>query len=521
MTEYKTETGFFPAEGQGAVRRLGAAALLILALCALLTIPAFAAAQSMPLPYGQIKFDDVRAEGTVSCEGGTLTVYAMAPGTFLKKYGISPDTFITVYSCTVNGGSAELGGVRFQRDAAYFTENGLPFADETYWSYYFDPKDLGVYRCIEIREKDLDEAPVRFVMHCVASVPKPAANQCGDRVTWTLENGTLTIRGDGPMYDYYDEVLDPDHAALEPVSPPWIDREEEITAVVVEDGVTGIGDASLQFVPRSDAPQMEALTLPDSVERVGARAFFGNVYMKLNGDRLPASLRVIDRSAFGMCEMYFTFDELPSGVRFIGPSAFFDCGCLRGTLHIPQGVRSIPSGAFQWVPGLESVVIPDGVRSIGASAFSGCGGLKSVTIPVSVSSIGDYAFPGGLQDVWYGGTEAQWNALVPDAAKIGLSGSVTVHFTEGGSLTDGARAVLWAVDRSTGKVTVTGGLEAGETVYLVSYDARGRLIGLSAVTVPGGSAKLAADFDRAKLIWTGADGAPRSEHGELQQAAEG
>ena len=254
---------------------------------------------------------------------------------------------------------------------------------------------------------------------------------------------------------------------------------------------------------------------------VGARAFFGNVYMKLNGDRLPASLRVIDRGAFGMCEMYFTFDELPSGVRYIGPSAFFDCWCLWGTLHIPQGVRSIPSGAFQWVPGLESVVIPDGVRSIGASAFSGCGGLKSVTIPVSVVSIGDYAFPGGLQDVWYGGAEAQWNALVPGAAKIGLSGSVTVHFTEGGSLTDGVRAVLWAVDRSTGKVTVTGGLDAGETVYVVSYDARGRLIGLSAVSVPGGSAKLAADFDRAKLIWTGADGAPRSEHGALQQAAEG
>lgn len=83
-------------------------------------------------------------------------------------------------------------------------------------------------------------------MHCVASVPKPAANQCGDRVTWTLENGTLTIRGDGPMYDYYDEALDPNQEALEPVSPPWLDRENEITAVVVEDGAPRSEHGALQ-----------------------------------------------------------------------------------------------------------------------------------------------------------------------------------------------------------------------------------------------------------------------------------
>ena len=58
-----------------------------------------------------------------------------------------------------------------------------------------------------------------------------ASGSCGDNITWTLDReGTLTISGSGEMEDpAFSEVA-------------WQDYRDQITAIIINEGVTSIGD---------------------------------------------------------------------------------------------------------------------------------------------------------------------------------------------------------------------------------------------------------------------------------------
>lgn len=60
--------------------------------------------------------------------------------------------------------------------------------------------------------------------------------------------------------------------------------------------------------------------------------------------------------------------------------------------------------------------------------------MKTVEIESGVTSIGDGSFSGcnTLTDVYFTGTEAQWNALSIDSANLALD-NATIHFSYSGS----------------------------------------------------------------------------------------
>ena len=89
------------------------------------------------------------------------------------------------------------------------------------------------------------------------------SGQCGDNLTWKYQGSTLTISGTGPMYDYSEENR-----------PPWYNYKGYINYLVIEPGVTSIGDYAFDYFRNCRNP-----AIPASITSIGKRAF-ANVYLK-------------------------------------------------------------------------------------------------------------------------------------------------------------------------------------------------------------------------------------------------
>ena len=75
-------------------------------------------------------------------------------------------------------------------------------------------------------------------------------------------------------------------------------------------------------------------------------------------------------------------------------------------------------------------MIPENVTAIEREAFHMCQELTSINIPASVKSIGDEAFEGcPIDEIYYGGTEKQWQAISIGKDNEALTKAV-IHFVE-------------------------------------------------------------------------------------------
>ena len=200
-----------------------------------------------------------------------------------------------------------------------------------------------------------------------------ASGQCGSSLTWTLDNqGVLTISGKGAFQNYSNVS----HS-------PWTDNKEDIVTVVLEEGVTSIGDQAFR-----DCRSLASINIPDSVVSIGELAFFHCI--SLRSITIPNSVANVGISAFSGCSN-LTSINIPDAVMIINGGVFSDCSSLT-SINIPDGVTSIGSSAFSGCSNLTSINIPSGVMNIGHSAFSGCSKLKSISIPDGVTSIDNSTF---------------------------------------------------------------------------------------------------------------------------------
>ncbi|MCC8155894.1 MAG: leucine-rich repeat protein, partial [Oscillospiraceae bacterium] len=120
--------------------------------------------------------------------------------------------------------------------------------------------------------------------------------------------------------------------------------------------------------------------------------------------------------------------EIPRSVTWIGFYAFEGNNNLTN-VTIPDSVMSIGKYAFCGCSNLTSVTIPESVTTIGSSAFSECSSLTSITLLNASTSIGWGAFDGcsSLTDVYYSGSEAEWNEIEIGSNNDYLT-SATIHY---------------------------------------------------------------------------------------------
>lgn len=169
---------------------------------------------------------------------------------------------------------------------------------------------------------------------------------CGENVTWSLCDGVLTIRGEGPMGETN-------------YNSPWAEYEDEITTVIIEEGVTTISACAFRW------------------------------FSKLTSVSLPDGLLCIGMSAFEGCEALASID-IPDSVTEIEMSTFSGCASLK-SVHIPAGITEISDLLFSTCFGLQEVTFGGEITSIGDWAFGVCD-FSAFTIPDTVTSIGSYAF---------------------------------------------------------------------------------------------------------------------------------
>ena len=194
-----------------------------------------------------------------------------------------------------------------------------------------------------------------------------ASGKCGNNLTWTMEDGVLTISGSGAMWDYdYDNI-------------PW--DNYSITDLVLNEGITYIGSTAFNSCT---AP---SVTIPNSVTSMGSAAFES---ARMQTVTIGSGLTVISRSAFLWCS---SLQNVYGGanVTAIDDHAFKDCSRL-ATIALSDNLKSIGNNAFSSCYKLQSISLPDGLESIGDNAFKYCDSLVNVVIPDTVTTLGTYAF---------------------------------------------------------------------------------------------------------------------------------
>ena len=153
-------------------------------------------------------------------------------------------------------------------------------------------------------------------------------------ITWDLsDDGTLTISG-SDMPNYKENVND---------RVPWYNRRDEIKKIVIENGVTNIGNYAFYY-----CTGLTSITIPNSVKSIGAAAFMR--CSSLTSISIPESITSIGEDAFygcyGIKEIY-SWNILPA-VCYAN-SSFGGMNTIHAKVFVPEGAVDAYKYSLGWM----------------------------------------------------------------------------------------------------------------------------------------------------------------------------
>lgn len=141
--------------------------------------------------------------------------------------------------------------------------------------------------------------------------------------------------------------------------------------------------------------RLEKVTLPDTVTRIGVRAFARCAFTSF---AIPESVVTIDFGAFGDCP-YLKEITVPESVQTLGDLAFYSCTSLKKAV-VKADIETLGYRVFY-----------NSVYAQGQNVFYNSN-LTEVCLSASIKKIHVSALSGNIiNDIYFAGSEEQWNEL--------------------------------------------------------------------------------------------------------------
>ena len=251
---------------------------------------------------------------------------------------------------------------------------------------------------------------------------------CGKNLTWTLDSaGLLTISGTGEMWDsafsYNKDIKSvrlPD--AITQIPYKAFSGCTNLKNIRLPDSVTQIDEDAFGNCDLQEQVVQEIVS-SDNITFIGSRAFEGNkniytVHIGKNVEYIQTeTFNYMSTPSFHDCTNLTSITVSPENQTYTSINGLLCSKDGRSLLYVPVGL----SGRLD---------VPAGIETIGREAMHYALSIKIVHIPKSVKKIGSDAFPIECTDVYYDGTEEQWNEIsIGKNYNSDFPSGVTLHFT--------------------------------------------------------------------------------------------
>ncbi|MDO4870139.1 MAG: leucine-rich repeat protein [Bacillota bacterium] len=309
--------------------------------------------------FGDFDLNPQEIDKVVIGEGITkIGSYSFSNATSIKEIEL-PQTLQSIGNYAFQ--YTEIDKFFLPRGISYLGKNAFSDLNNEYYTIYVLSD---TYALEYVKKNDLNYVELQSGL----------SGEFGEGLHWTLDEGTLTISGQGPLPEFK-ENKDGELVT------PWKSCSDQLIRVVIEDGITHISDQLFRNIPIREVEFKGT-----SLRSIGEYAFDDTAITSLE---LPEGLESIGDGAFRYTRLQSV--TLPDSIRHLSPYCFSAIKELEN-IQLTPTMETIPEGAFQEAGALKEVVIPEGITTVGYQAFEDCYELESVTLPQSLKTIDDYAF---------------------------------------------------------------------------------------------------------------------------------